>query len=687
MGLKTAKNLVSSRSEYNAYYSDMRGVDFSSEPSQVASNRFSYLVNMYKNYRSDGMAIETIPGYRKIVSELTDDGGVCYGLYATQTEDGRSVFFVHVGNRIYGIAQTNNAEGKFSTTGKPITYFTEDGTPSTDVTVEERELTTFEINGTLYFFTKTDSGATIIALKYTEETFSAEMLTPEGNFYDPTTYINLPPSGWQQDENNAYGAEYEQRNILSPYFYVKFISDGESTEFRIPESPDGLTLERVQTDAFGYIEGTWNLDGNILKYTGTNLPVAGEIIRVKLKKTIKSVKGASHPEDKDAAYLICGCTKACLFDNRVFLTGNPLCPNHIFWSGFNAKTGMIEPTYFGILDNMYDGVTSKITGIMAVSDTLVVLKGENSEGTMYFHKPYETGDDLQPKVYPSSRGVSSAGCLGACCNFLDDPVFVSRLGLEGIEHMSAGMERAVGHRSSNVDVMLLKCDLSRARLAEWDGYLLLLADGQLFMADSRQKFTHHTGSVQYEWYYVDTVGKWIDVEGSSEFIHAAEIVSVGGNVFFATENGHIFMFNFDQMETDGRLPSSAYSFAGRTIRCGCAFKADNCGIPHLTKSTVKKSTVVKLKPMPHSCAKVKVRTNKSPYHAINRLYSKRFDFADIEFSDFAFIGDEQTLFVIREKEKKWVEKQYYIYSDEFERPFALLDLAFRYQVIGRYKES
>ena len=39
-----------------------------------------------------------------------------------------------------------------------------------------------------------------------------------------------------------------------------------------------------------------------------------------------------------------------------------------------------------------------------------------------------------------------------------------------------------------------------------------------------------------------------------------------------------------------------------------------------------------------------------------------------------------------EKEKQWVEKQYYIYSDEYLKPFALYYISFRYNIAGRYKE-
>jgi hypothetical protein len=113
---------------------------------------------------------------------------------------------------------------------------------------------------------------------------------------------------------------------------------------------------------------------------------------------------------------------------------------------------------------------------------------------------------------------------------------------------------------------------------------------------------------------------------------------------------------------------------------------DCCGVPHLTKNTVKKSTVVKTKSILSSAAKIKVRTNKKPYNQIARINSSLFSFYNMDFSDFSFINTDQSLFAVKEKEKQWVEKQYYIYSDEYLKPFALYYISFRYNIAGRYKE-
>jgi hypothetical protein len=90
--------------------------------------------------------------------------------------------------------------------------------------------------------------------------------------------------------------------------------------------------------------------------------------------------------------------------------------------------------------------------------------------------------------------------------------------------------------------------------------------------------------------------------------------------------------------------------------------------------------------MQTSAVKIRVRTNKKFYNQIARINSTMFSFDSVDFSDFSFITLEQSLFSIKEKEKKWVEKQYYVYSDEYMKPFALFYLCYRYIIAGRYKD-
>ena len=63
---KTRENLSKGTTEYNRYYGNFRGVDFSNDHTQVNPSRLAYAVNMYKDYRSkQGVTLETVAGFRK----------------------------------------------------------------------------------------------------------------------------------------------------------------------------------------------------------------------------------------------------------------------------------------------------------------------------------------------------------------------------------------------------------------------------------------------------------------------------------------------------------------------------------------------------------------------------------------------------------------------------------------------
>ena len=878
------KNLIKSRDEYSRYYGDFRGVDFSSDHTQVHDQRLAYSVNMFKDYQSgEGQAIETIPGFRKraiIPKKQVNDGGVIMsvprkirGIHRyDHVVDGKrdAKILVHAGEDLYLwdeyplsanvpqnmsiILPEKNSAGNyvinFENEGVSVvkvdTVVKADGTilvtgwsfadgnliidgnelsfltvgESLAITYEESEVV--RINGNI---TLNDAESTSFLfnnkmyiidgknyLVYDGESLKS-VIGDDTLVYIPTTYRNIIVGG----ENRDAGYEYEQRNILSDMFKNTFISDGETARYYLSEgSLDkiervvayGKTLtagedytvnladgyvefleDKIPTKPESTLRGETETDGYYTRdYAGIEI-----LARKKWDSWSGVVSNTSSIED-----CISKCTIATIFDKRVFLSGNPNLPNHIFFCGINNTTGYEDATYFGVLDFLQDGVEpAPITGMIAVADTLAVLKNHaKQDGSVYFHTHYDTGHDVAPVTYPASQGLSGIGCLGACVNFLDDPIFISRLGVEGIGQLSVRLERAVEHRSSLIDSKLVNLNLESAKLAEWDGYLLVLVDGKIFMADSRQRYTHSTGVPQYEWYYIEGIGvydgqykeyyyspglfaelnektilhktdsgeekeyelviatnvydevsqkavdltntvakppsvsfdespvihyyEWIDEYGikygayyqlldvmdtdgtisekavlcvdrgshtGGTFSPGIVITNMDDNIFFGTDNGTVCSFNFDKRnETDGMISPKWYSFDDRTIYCGCATKMDNCGIPHLTKSTVKKSTVIKTKSMISSAAKFKVRTNKKAYEQVGRFNSVMFSFDDVDFSDFSFVSADQNLFTVKEKEKHWVEKQYFVYSDEFRKPFSLHYIAFRYMVAGRFKE-
>lgn len=95
--MKNTINLIKSQSQYNRHYHNMRGVDFTGDGSNIESDRFAYLENMYRDYDGEGAGItESIPGFRRLCSL----GAPIYSIFAQNTPSGRYIL-VHAGYDLY----------------------------------------------------------------------------------------------------------------------------------------------------------------------------------------------------------------------------------------------------------------------------------------------------------------------------------------------------------------------------------------------------------------------------------------------------------------------------------------------------------------------------------------------------------------------------------------------------------
>ena len=840
------KNLIRSPDEYTRYYGNFRGVDFSSDHTEVHEQRLAYAINMYKDYRTgEGNAIETIPGYRRRFQAprtVTRDGttfdkinGIHEFSYIKSGSIRDKDIIVHAGNRLFlwdnyplsvnvllhsgyvipedltielsdidcakiesvtveTAGRPEFSDSSFSFSEKSLTLlgsvfnqykgygitvnYYEGYKAQSDAIYDEMsdsESKSFVFNNNLYII---DGSKYLVWSKGADGAYAIHDVSEVA--YIPTTYRNLGVGAIAPEELSKY--EYEQKNLLCEHFKHTYVADGETDTYPLYDNDNVISVSvNGQTLAEGY-----TVSDGVIKFDTAPTIHAG--VEITFEKKAREENGDTVYSAKLDKAKIANCTICATFDKRIFLTGNPDYPNHIWYCGYNNETGYEDSSYFGELDYVIDGVeNAPITGLIPVGDTLAALKNHTrQDGSVYFHTRLETDAGVIPVTYPSEPGLSGIGCLGACVNFLDDPIFISRLGVEGISKLNLKSERSVEHRSSLIDAKLVNLSLDDARLAEWDGYLVVLVDGKIFLADSRQKYAHTTGVAQYEWYYLENIGIWegqvpeyyyapalyeyipeeITKDGitypvalatniynreymtaeklihtavgaddnnnvfaasfsggyseyfvikdtwdgetyvngerqlikrailcenrgsytGGEFYGAKKIVNVDDNILFGTDNGIVCSFNFDMRYDDGMISSKYYNFDNRTIYCGIATKMDNCGIPHLTKSTIKKSTVIKTKTMAKSVVKVRVRTNSKGYESVARVNSQIFSFEDVDFSDFSFVSTDQTIFAVKEKEKHWVEKQHWIYSDEYQCPLSLHYIAFRYKISGRIKQ-
>ena len=205
--------------------------------------------------------------------------------------------------------------------------------------------------------------------------------------------------------------------------------------------------------------------------------------------------------------VILGCTVAESFDGRIFLTGNPEYPGFTFYSSPDTS-GENNPLYFGELNYFKDGVGSFANvALLASGDSIAVFKErDDGGGSIYYHTPEATFENLIPKIYPVSYVHTGLCAKGGAISFFDDPVFISERGLSALTKRTVNLERSISTRSTNVNPKLLTEELEKIKLCVWRGYLALMAKDKIYLADSRDVFVSDTGEIEYEWYFISGIG-------------------------------------------------------------------------------------------------------------------------------------------------------------------------------------
>ena len=424
-------------------YANFRGVDFSNK--EVSLVRSPDSLNMWKDYKNNlGRCIETRPDI-ELVS--TYDNTI-YGLFFYKVGN-IDMQIVHCGTKLYRV------EGEVK-----IELFTG---------MKPSRSQSFIYNNIFYI----KDG--INYLKYDGETLE------EVVGYIPTTSIARSPIGG--------GTVYEDVNMLSPYRKNTFVGDGESTVYYLDakEIDDVSPVVKVNETLLTPLED-YNWDTEMGKITFNEPPEApltdGQAnVEIMFKKTV-----VGHADR------IKKCTILTVFDNRVFFSGNQDFPNVVWHSSLN------DPSYCSDLDYYNEGLDlAPVKSMVAGNNALWVLKEPSQANTtVFYHNPVI--DAEYGKIYPSVHSSISTGCVASGINFNDDIVFFSDRGMEAISS-DVTTEQVIAHRSSLIDARLLnETNYKNLILEEWEGYLLIIIDNKIYLADSRQMFTNETHP-EYEFFY------------------------------------------------------------------------------------------------------------------------------------------------------------------------------------------
>lgn len=421
-------------------YSSFRGVDFRGE--EVNLTRSPDSLNMWKDYRE----IESIRTRPKLESYISFDSNNIWGVFFYKVGN-TEMMLVHVGTKLYKVVGDTKTELYSG--------------------LNPRRSQSFIYNNIWYF----KDG--INYLQYDGQTIG------EVAGYIPTTSIGRKPEGG--------GTVYEDVNMLTGIRINTFLADGTSTEYYLDaQNIDADFQPIVMVNDVVTTNFTVNTAAGRITFNSPPpepLTDGRDNVSVKFRKTIQGYRERINK-----------CTLLQVFDNRVFFSGNQDYPN-VLW-----HCSLHDPSYCSDLDYYNEGLDhSPIKALVAGNNALWVFKEPSQANTtVFYHNP--TVDAEYGKIYPSTHSSISLGCNATGINFNDDIVFFSERGMEAING-DVTSEQIVAHRSTMVDrKLLLEPNYENMVLEEWEGYLLVIIDSHVILADSRAMFTNEDHN-EYEWFY------------------------------------------------------------------------------------------------------------------------------------------------------------------------------------------
>ena len=649
-------------------YGEIRGVDFSREARNVRENRSPDMVNMYKDYEDDSECIVTREGTDLLADFGKDEESENKRIYALHifTNDGNVKALVHMGKKLIlwesfpGIYE-NDGEVLFASMNEHksssfmyndklyindgLNYLRFDGESLIDVCDKER------INGVINGIDETvDINALMLG--------SSSLDIP---FIPRTSISRTPPGG---------GDTYQGVNVLNDFRINSFNADGKNKVYFLDTSdigkeyapkawindvfikPEGSEVTYEYTDeSTGLIKSetkTFKIESVDYKKGSVTF---NEIPPKPLSIGSDNVVILFYKKTEEYQDRISGCGMNVLFDNRVFFSGNKKYKNALFHSELN------DPEYISDLNYYQDGSDEESISSMCVGGNVLFVFKESKEGedNLFYHIPKNqtitttnfagNNETKTTKTYISKHGKSSVKVAGSSINFLDDVCFLSNDGMYGLSYSDLDDDiysmDFVCSRSRLINPRFLTGDIKNASMAIYKGYLCILIDSKMYLADSRSTYKSNKG-YEYEWFYFDNIKS-----GENDGVY---LKNYDDKLYFATTGGQVCVFNGNtKMDID--VP----------IRNYITLKADNFdNINHL-KTTSKRGGIVKLKPINGSAVSVYAKTNKQrqfPDRVITVFSNTGFSFNDINFGALTFLTGSNNYRVIKTKQKKFNEVQF-----------------------------
>jgi len=641
-------------------YSNLRGVDFSVDPSLVDKTRSPYCPNIISD--EGGNPVKRV-GWR-ILHYIESP---CNGLFFAEI-DGVDYYVAHGGTKIYMWNDTAENAGN-------STNFSNSGiSEHTQPVCEEIYNDVNNARSTAFFFRENGKDGLYIMTGREYLVFDGETVSPvSDNAKVPVILISRLPTGG--------GTPYEAVNLLTPWREEDFLGNDTDTVFQLSANDidsDPVTVEVTTSggDRAALDEG---LDFTVDRVSGTvtfpnPLPpqVPGEDnVFITYSKTIDGY-----------ADRIQKCTVRALYgaggDNRVFVSGNP------DYKAYDWYSGIFAPSYFpDIAYEVIGGDDTSVIGYHKLGEYLAIIKEDNNQDTTLFLRSAAVQDlgfnEYDKAVFSTQPGITGIGAVSkySFVNLNDEPLFLSRNGIHGITLSPITYQRALRNRSYLLDRKMLNEDgLENACACEFNRYYILAVNGRCYILDGRHKTANNNRtdtSIDYifEAYYWENVPAvcWLSLSRIE-----------GRVLYFGTADGKICKFNYDIAASDmysdgGHMNSAGQIEGGQAVVCQWATPNDADSGAHEFKSLVRRGCLAVLSPMPRTSGKIYYVIDGNPDLFVRMMTMDLFDWNDIDFERFTFESNESPQEIyFRRKVKRYKRLMIIMRNDVINEGFGIHEI-------------
>ena len=297
-----------------------------------------------------------------------------------------------------------------------------------------------------------------------------------------------------------------------------------------------------------------------------------------------------------------GCTIAYEFGGCVFVAGNPKLPGIVFHSSFSGS-GALIPGYFSSKSYLFDSNDKHPVKALSSKDgyLLVLKEDKNGDASVYFYALEGEGQNSKYSLQFVRKGFSSPGDM---TSFMGGAVFASSKGIASVS-TNKKEEPSISCLSEKISRLISAEKGESIRFAKWLGYLVVLANGRLYLADPRGK-----DSLVPEWYFLNGIGTHTNGRRIYKYSNKKvgnyllsdrpdEIVeqtvysttnSSGAFDFYTVENGNKYsVYQTDEFRGGDFHPATELCTIGNLLFFGtdngdiCVFNNDMRGVapPHL----------------------------------------------------------------------------------------------------------